>query len=98
MSFTANIQVQPGSAADAGSKSSAYDDAAKAIAAGEAEGRALWVLLSDEHQRDGHWLKPMPWEGSGEYQHVRFADGRDGFVRIPNGKRSLRTSWGKSAR
>jgi len=64
----------------------AYHQAAKAIAAGEAEAYALWVLLSDEHQRDGYGLKPMPWEGPGEYQHVKYGDGRDGFVRIPGCK------------
>jgi hypothetical protein len=71
-----------------------YDEAATAIAKGEAEGHALWVLLSDEHQRDGYWLKPMPWEGPGQYQHVSFNDGRAGFIRVP-GCKSLPTNWGK---
>jgi hypothetical protein len=70
-----------------------YETAQEAIAKGEATGHALWTLLSNESDRDGYALKPMPWEGSGEYQHVSFADGRDGFVRIPCGKRSLPTDW-----
>lgn len=65
-----------------------YDEASRAIAAGQAEAHALWVLLSDEHERDGHWLKPMPWEGPGEYQRVSYVDGRNGFVRM-NGWKSL---------
>lgn len=65
-----------------------YDDAASAIKAGEAEAHALWVLLSDEHERDAYALKPAPWEGPGEYQRVTYADGRDVFVRVP-GWRSL---------
>jgi hypothetical protein len=68
---------------------SAYEDAKLAIANGTAEAFALWVLLADEHDRDGYALKPMPWEGSGEYQHITFVDGRDGFVKIPLGQRSL---------
>lgn len=72
-----------------------YDAAAKAIAKGQAKGHALWVLLLDESDRDGKALKPMPWEGAGEYQHVVFNDGRDGFIRIPTGKRALPTDWGR---
>jgi hypothetical protein len=67
----------------------AFGAAAKAIAAGEAKAHALWVILTDERQRDGLALKPMPWEGTGEYQHVTYADGRDGFVRVQPGERSL---------
>ncbi|HEU5019650.1 MAG TPA: hypothetical protein VFT69_16955 [Pseudolabrys sp.] len=63
-----------------------YRAAKEAIASRTAEAFALWVLLSDESQRDGYALRPMPWEGSGEYQHVRYADGRNGFVRIPIGE------------
>lgn len=60
-----------------------FDEAAAAIRAGKAEPHSLWILLSDEHERDGYGLKPMPWEGAGEYQRVSYSDGRDGFVRIP---------------
>lgn len=67
----------------------AYDEANKAIAAGRAQARALWVLLTDEQDRDRFALKPMPWEGAGEYQHVEFNDGRSGFIRIPAGCRAL---------
>ena len=74
----------------------AYEEAARAIAEGRAEGHALWVLLSDEHERDGYWLKPMPWEGPGEYQSVRYHDGRAGFVKT-HGWRSLPTNWSKKA-
>jgi len=68
----------------------AYDRTAIAIAKGEAHGHALWVLLFDEHDRNGYALKPIVWEGAGEYQHVSFTDGRDGFIRIPDGKRDLK--------
>ena len=76
MNATATTQTQIG-----------FDEARKAIFAGMAKAHALWVLLRDEHQRDGYALKPMPWEGSGEYQHVSFSDGRRGFVRLPSDKR-----------
>lgn len=74
-----------------------YEEAVRAIAAGHAKGKALWVLLSDERERDGHALRPSPWEGSGEYQRVSFDDGRDGFVRVPTGRRSLPVGepWGR---
>lgn len=73
-----------------------YDAAKAAIAAGTAEARALWVLLTEEDEREGYWLKPMPWEGSGEYQAVHYNDGRAGFVKIPFGEQALRTpQWGK---
>ena len=35
----------------------------------------LWVLLADEHERDGYALKPAPWEGPGEYQRVTYEGG-----------------------
>jgi hypothetical protein len=55
----------------------------EAIAHGQAEGYALWVLLKQESDRDGFWLKPLVWEGPGEYQHVAFLDsGKHGFVKI----------------
>lgn len=73
----------------------AYDEAVAAIAAGTAKGHALWVLLTTEGEREGYALKPMPWEGSGQYQHVTFDDGRSGFVRIPGDRKSLPTDWGK---
>jgi hypothetical protein len=92
----ADERVQPGGPLPGAVKrGGAYREAKKAIAEGRATGHALWVLLSDEHQRDGYALKPIPWEGAGEYQHVTFDDGRDGFVRIPGVDPSLPTDWGK---
>jgi hypothetical protein len=69
----------------------AYDAATRAIRDGKAKAHALWVLLSAESDRDGYALKPIPWEGSGEYQRVTYDDGRDGFVRIPEGRQALPT-------
>lgn len=63
-----------------------FEQAAKAIAEGQAQAHALWVLLSDPSQRDGYWLKPLVWEGPGEYQRVSFTDGRNGFVRVRDGR------------
>lgn len=60
-----------------------FDGAVDAIVAGQANAHALWLLLSSESDRDGYWLRPMPWEGSGEYQRVSYKDGRDGLVRVP---------------
>lgn len=42
---------------------------------GEPIRHPLWVLLSDEHERDGYALKPDPWEGPGEYQRVTYPGG-----------------------
>lgn len=60
-----------------------YDEAAAAIAAGKAIAKTLWVLIEDERQRDGFALKPSPWEGAGEYQHVAFDDDYCRLVRLP---------------
>lgn len=68
---------------------SGYKEAARAISAGRASAAALWVILSEESQRAGCMLKPMPWEGPGEYQRVTYADGRDGFVRLSDDGTSL---------
>lgn len=54
----------------------------KAIARGDAQAHALWVILTNENDRDGYALKPLQWDGIGEYQHISFRDGRDGFVRV----------------
>lgn len=59
-----------------------YEHAKHEILAGRAEARALWVIVVDEHQRDGYYLKPTPWEGPGEYQHVQFQDGSGTLVKI----------------
>jgi hypothetical protein len=67
----------------------AYDKAVAAIAKGIAAGHALWVVIGDESQRDRHWLKPAPWEGPGQYQHVSYIDGGHGLIRIPDGKKNL---------
>lgn len=67
-----------------------FNDAVKAILAGEAKARELWIVLFGEHDRDRYALRPMPWEGAGEYQCVEYTDGRAGFVRVPdNGPFSL---------
>lgn len=66
-----------------------FDAAVAAIKEGRAQPHSLWTLLSDAHERDGYWLRPMPWEGPGEYQHVTYDDGRAGFVRIPCGAYGL---------
>lgn len=71
---------------------SPYDEARNAISAGTAVARALWVLLSAESDRDGFALKPMPWEGPGEYQHVIFGNGRNGFVKVSGERKHLTTS------
>jgi hypothetical protein len=42
---------------------------------------ALWVIVTDQHQRDGYWLMPLQWEGPGEYQHVTLDDGRQGLLK-----------------
>lgn len=73
------------------SEKTGYATALEAIHGGRAEAFALWALISDEHQRDGYALRPIPWEGPGEYQHVRYADGRDGFVRLNESGVSLPT-------
>lgn len=70
--------------------SKTYDEVVAELARGEAQAHELWVLLHDERDRDGFWLRPMPWEGPGEYQHVTRADGRNGFVMIPDGFPSFR--------
>lgn len=36
----------------------------------------LWCLLSFPDQRDGYMLKPVEWQGPGEYQLVEFKDNR----------------------
>lgn len=61
-----------------------FDEAVAAVVAGSAKANALWCLLSKESERDGYALKPVPWEGPGEYQSVSFDDGRDVYVRIPD--------------
>lgn len=63
-----------------------YKAACQAIAKGTATAHPLWVLLSNEADREGFALRPMPWEGPGEYQSVKYGDGRQGFVRIPFGE------------
>ena len=61
----------------------AYEMAARAIRAGQAKPHHLWMLLSRESDRNGYALKPVQWEGPGEYQRVVFDDGRDVLVRLP---------------
>jgi hypothetical protein len=52
-----------------------YDEARAAIESGKAVPHELWILVGDEHARDGYALKPSPWEGPGEYQHIEFEGG-----------------------
>lgn len=59
-----------------------YEEAKAAIADGTGQARALWLLLGSESDREGYALKPLTWEGPGEYQCVSFSDGRDGLVRV----------------
>lgn len=66
-----------------------YQEARKAIEEGRATPHALWVLLSNESDRDGYALKPRPWEGPGEYQHVKFLGEYGHFVRLPSNAPSL---------
>lgn len=66
-----------------------YDRAVEAITAGTATPRAAWLVVGVEHQRDGYAMKPSPWEGPGEYQHVVFADNYFGLVRLPDNARRL---------
>ncbi len=63
-----------------------FDHAKREIFAGRAQARSLWVLLSTEQDRDGYALKPSPWEGPGEYQHVIFSPAKDlgVLVRLPD--------------
>jgi len=75
-----------------------FDEAVQAIVAGNAKAHALWVLLSEPSARDGYALKPMPWEGPGEYQHVSHDDGRTGFVRVPDTGISLQHAVGLTAK
>jgi hypothetical protein len=42
----------------------------------------LWILINEENERDGCSLKPAPWEGPGEYRHVKFTDGSDGLRKV----------------
>lgn len=76
-----------------------YDEACKAIAEGTAVPHALWILVSDEHQRDAYCLKPSPWEGPGEYQRVTFGDGEadSRLIRLPENARSLHKIARKAA-
>ena len=64
-----------------GAENTIQDETRLAIANGEAQAHALWVIISSEEQRDGFYLRPLQWEGPGTYQHVSFRDGRDGFVK-----------------
>jgi hypothetical protein len=77
---------------------SAFHEAVAAILNGQATPRALWILLSAPTDRDGLWLKPLRWEGPGEYQHVAYADGRDGLVRVPDGALSLQNAVDRARR
>lgn len=68
-----------------------YDEAQKEIAAGRAKARSLWLLLSDEHDRDGYALRPEKWEGPGEYQCVVRADETLGVLVRITGHPALKT-------
>lgn len=59
-----------------------FKKASLAIAKGTATAHPLWAVLHNEEQREGYLIRPSPWEGPGDYQHVSFSDGRKVFVRI----------------
>lgn len=62
-----------------------FDTASAAIKAGHAKPRQLWLLLAAQSDRDGYALRPFPWEGPGEYQHVWYDDERGSvLVRLPD--------------
>ena len=64
-----------------------FDEALNEVRAGRAKAHSLWILLSDERERDGYALKPETWEGPGEYQRVsRNGDSLGVLVRIPTGR------------
>lgn len=68
-----------------------YDEAKAAIWAGAAKPKALWVQVGRQDQRDGYALRPNPWEGPGEYQHVAFDDDYCRLIRLPDGARPLKS-------
>jgi hypothetical protein len=56
--------------------------------------RALWLLLSDEHERDGYALKPAKWEGPGEYQQFSLPGNDIGVLRkVPQLYTAARRNW-----
>jgi hypothetical protein len=58
----ADQRVQPDSPLSGEVKrGGAYREAQEAIHAGRAMGHALWVLISDERERDGYALRPSVW-------------------------------------
>ncbi len=62
-----------------------YEIAKKEITAGKLQPHALWILISDESERDGYALKPAAWEGPGEYQRVAAGDDLGFLVKLPAG-------------
>ena len=64
-------------------KFTGFETATRAIFAGEAEARGLWIMLLDEVDNE---VKPEPWEGPGTYQCVQYKDGRRVLVRTPSGR------------
>lgn len=66
-----------------------FSGAQDAIKAGQASAHALWMLLSDEKERDEFGLKPAVWDGAGEYQRVVYSNGADVLVRVPFGESLL---------
>lgn len=59
-------------------------NACQEIADGKAVASALWTLLSKESDRAGYALRPDPWEGPGEYQHLERPNLTGCFVRLPD--------------
>ena len=45
-----------------------YDQAMNEVNNGRGEARALWILVLNETERDHFALRPLTWEGSGEYR------------------------------
>jgi hypothetical protein len=59
-------------------------NAIEAIRSGAAHGHQAFALLANEHERDAFMIRPLAWDGPGEYQYIHWADGRHFFVRMPD--------------
>jgi len=59
-----------------------FKEAKLAIEAGEAHAHALWEILKEPTDRDAYMIRPLPWEGPGEYQYVHFHDGTHRYIKV----------------